>query len=119
MLANFAAEVIRSLDQVEFDLMDSKWNEWVLMNDGSATSKGSGMGFVLVSQEDQLLNQGIVLSFSATNNEVEYESLIMSLLIARRVGVNWPYVKCDSQLVAHQITKGYGAKNSKLHSYLG
>lgn len=87
------------------------------MTDGSATSKGAEAGCILISPKGRQLKYALVLSFRATNNEAEYEALINGLLIARGAGVTRLQVKCDSQLVVHQLTGDYTARIDKMQAY--
>ena len=47
---------------------------WELYVDGAANQRGSGVGLVLVSPEKITIEKSLKLSFSATNNESEYEA---------------------------------------------
>ena len=49
---------------------------WELYVDGAANQRGSGVGLVLVSLEKITIEKFLRLSFSATNNEAEYEALL-------------------------------------------
>ena len=50
---------------------------WELYVDGVANQRGSGVGLVLVSPERITIEKSLRLNFSATNNEAEYEALLM------------------------------------------
>ena len=50
---------------------------WELYVDGAANQRGSGVGLVLVSPERITIEKSLRLNFSATNNEAEYEALLM------------------------------------------
>ena len=52
---------------------------WELYVDGAANQRGSGVGLVLVSPEKITIEKSLWLSFLATNNEVEYEVLLMGM----------------------------------------
>jgi len=45
--------------------------------DGAVNQMGSGMGLVLVSLEGITIKNSLRLNFSAMNNEVEYEALLV------------------------------------------
>ena len=47
---------------------------WELYVDGAANQRESGVGLVLVSPENITIEKSLKLSFSATNNESEYEA---------------------------------------------
>ena len=52
---------------------------WELYVDGAANQRGSRVGLVLVSPENITIKKSLRLSFSATNNEAEYEVLLMGM----------------------------------------
>ena len=54
---------------------------WELYVGGAANQQGSGVGLVLVSLEKITIEKSLRLSFSATNNEVEYEALLMGMMM--------------------------------------
>jgi ribonuclease HI len=62
---------------------------------------------VLVSLEGLVLEQAIQLKFSASNNEAEYEALMISLKMEKKLGASHLQVFCDSQLMANQISGEY------------
>ena len=45
------------------------------------------------------MKYGVQLKFPATNNEVEYEAILMGLRIARALGAKNISLRSDSQLV--------------------
>jgi hypothetical protein len=52
---------------------------WGLFFDGSVCSKGQEAGCVVVSPSGVYIDLSIRLEFACTNNQVEYESLLMGL----------------------------------------
>ena len=59
---------------------------WELYVDGAANQRGSGVGLVLVSLEKITIEKSLRLSFSATNNEAEYEVLLMGMMMVQKMG---------------------------------
>ena len=47
--------------------------------DGAANQQGAGLGLVLISSEDAIIEKSLRLGFSATNNKAEYEVLLMGM----------------------------------------
>ena len=43
------------------------------------------MGLVLVSPEKIIIEKSLRLSFSATNNEAEYEALLMGMIMVQKM----------------------------------
>ena len=60
----------------------------------------------------------IRLDFPTTNNEAEYEALVVGLDLAKVTGAENVVVHCDSQVVTSQINGGYKCKNERLKRYL-
>ena len=54
--------------------------------DGAANQRGSGLGLVLISPERITKEKSLRLGFSATNNEAEYEVLLMRMVIVQKMG---------------------------------
>ena len=52
---------------------------WEIYVDEASNQKGSGIGLVLISPENVIIEKSLRLDFSATNNEVEYEVLVIGM----------------------------------------
>ena len=72
---------------------------WELYVDGVANQRGSGVGLVLVSPERITIEKSLRLNFSATNNEAEYEALLMGMMMVQKMGGKAVKVFSDSKLV--------------------
>ena len=57
------------------------------------------MGLVLVSPERLTIEKSLRLNFSATNNEAEYEALLMGMMMVQKMGGKVVRVFSDSKLV--------------------
>ena len=75
------------------------------------------MGIVLISPEEELLEQAVRLGFGASNNETEYEALLHGLRAAKRLGADPLTIHCDSQLIVNQLTGEYMAKDERMVAY--
>ncbi|XP_024006459.1 uncharacterized protein LOC112082972 [Eutrema salsugineum] len=91
---------------------------WILHADGSSSHKGSGVRIRLKSPEGKVIEQSFRLSFPASNNEAEYETLITGLRFAKGIGAEHIHTYCDSQLVANQFHGEYEAKSDRIDAYL-
>ena len=60
----------------------------------------------------------IHLDFPMTNNEAEYETLIVGLDLAKAAGAESMVVYCDSQMVISQVNGDYECKNERMKKYL-
>ena len=64
--------------------------------DGSAMRKVAGAGVVLIFPEKETLKFAVKLQFTATNNETEYEALLIGLSLAKALGENNLIIQTDS-----------------------
>ncbi|XP_075654834.1 uncharacterized protein LOC142625004 [Castanea sativa] len=87
---------------------------WKLFVDGAANKKGSEIRIVMVSPDGITLEKSLRLGFSATNNEVEYEALLVGLNTMQRLGAKAIRAYCDSRLVVGQVLGEYEAKDPRM-----
>jgi hypothetical protein len=52
---------------------------WMLLFDGSACREGQGVGVVLVSPRGAIFEQSVRLEYFCTNNQAEYEAILLGL----------------------------------------
>ena len=76
---------------------------WELYVDGAANQRGSGVGLVLVSPKRITIEKSLRLNFSATNNEAEYEALLIGMIMVQRMGGKAVRVFSYSKLVVGQV----------------
>ncbi|XP_065620822.1 uncharacterized protein LOC136063822 [Quercus suber] len=86
--------------------------------DGAANQRGSGVGLVLISPEGIIIEKVLRLGFSATNNEAEYEALLMGMNMVQRMGGKAAKVFSDSRLVVGQVQGEFEAKDERIQGYL-
>ncbi|GJS81625.1 reverse transcriptase domain-containing protein [Tanacetum coccineum] len=91
---------------------------WTLFTDGSSCRYGSGAGLILTNPEGEEFTYTLRFEFDASNNEAEYEALIVGLRIAEQIGVKNLVAKVDSYLVANQFNRSYEAKEQSMIQYL-
>ena len=60
----------------------------------------------------------IRLDFPTTNNEAEYEALVVGLDLAKAAGAEKVVLHCNSQVVTSQINGDYECKNKRMKRYL-
>ena len=87
---------------------------WDLYIDGAANQRGSGVGLVLVSPERITIEKSLRLNFSATNNEAEYEALLMGMMMVQKMGGKAVKVFPDSKLVVGQVRGDLEARDSRM-----
>ena len=59
---------------------------WALYIDGSSNSEGSGAGLLLEDPHGDAYLYALRFDFPASNNETEYEAVIVGLQLVRRLG---------------------------------
>ena len=91
---------------------------WELYVDGAANQRGSGMRLVLVSPKKITIEKSLRLSFLATNNEAEYETLLMGMMMVQKMGGKAVKVFSDSKLVVGQVRGDLEACDPRMQEYL-
>ena len=91
----------------------------MLYIDGAANQKGSELGLVIVSLDGITIEKSLRLGFSATNNETEYEVLLIGLVMVLKRAGKVVEVFLDSQLIVGQVRGELEAKDLRMQRYLG
>ncbi|XP_040369478.1 uncharacterized protein LOC121051319 [Rosa chinensis] len=93
---------------------------WVLFFDGSRTETlaGAGIGIILENPEGDRFSYSFQLEFKCTNNQVEYEALIIGLEVLLELGVRDVQIRGDSLLVINQLQEKYRCVTWLLVPYL-
>ena len=110
VLANLVAEFAESPleEKVEKQNMDRKSVgvvslqkpvSWKVYIDGAANQRGSGVGLIIISPEKIIIEKSLRLGFSAINNEVEYEALLVGMTMVHKMGGQTVEVFSNSRLV--------------------
>ena len=87
---------------------------WELYVDRAANQQGSRVGLVLVSPEKIIIEKSLRLSFSATNNEAEYQALLMGMMMVQKIGGTAVKVFSDSKLVVGQVRGDLEARDLRM-----
>ena len=72
------------------------------------------MGLVVISSKRIIIEKSLRLDFSATNNEVEYEALLVGMTIVQKKGGKAVEIFSDSRLVVGQVQGELEAKDMKI-----
>ncbi|KAL0411683.1 UNVERIFIED_CONTAM: hypothetical protein Slati_3758000 [Sesamum latifolium] len=112
-LANFISEL--SGMSVEDT---SKDQTWLLHVDRSSTIQGSGAGIIITSPQGEDLKFAVKFDFKASNNEAEYEALVIGMRMAHEAGARHLLAYSDSQLIVKQLEGAYEAKEENMIQYL-
>ena len=102
----------------ELDLLYEKLkldNKTTLYIDGAADlhSKTSGIGGVIYSSNKEIFSFSEYLH-DATNNEAEYNALILGLKSLLKLKLLNPIIYSDSELVVKQVNGEYRVKNDRM-----
>ena len=125
VLANLVAEFAECLKEMNVEKygMDEKLvgiisvqcsTPWEMYVDRAANQRGSGVGLVLVSPEKITIEKSLQMSFSATNNEAEYEALLMGMMMVQKMGGKTVKVFSDSKLVVGQVRGDLEARDPRM-----
>jgi len=91
-------------------------SEYLLQFDGC--SKGNpglaGAGAVIYNYEHEIWGKSAFIGDKNTNNEAEYNGLIIGLLEAQNMGIKQLAVEGDSMLVIKQMRVEYKVKSDKI-----
>ena len=91
---------------------------WEVYVDGASNQKGSRIGLVLISPEKIIIEKSLRLDFSATNNEAEYEALLIGMTMVQRMRGKSVKLFSDSRLVVGQVKGEFEEKDERMQGYL-
>ncbi|XP_074336858.1 uncharacterized protein LOC141674032 [Apium graveolens] len=122
-LADFVADFSPSqMTQAEKELQHifSTTNvlPWTLYTDGASNVNGTGTELVLKSPQGDVLMYSVFCDFKTTNNEAEYEALIIELKTTRDMKIKNINIVCDSLLIVNHVNGTYEVKDQKMVTYL-
>ena len=117
VLADFVME-FTSTEPAENAQTETNLSIWKLSVDGASNAQGSRAGLILTSPEGIDIEYALRFGFHASNNEAEYEAVIVGLNLANSLEVDQLEVYSDSQLVVRQIEDTYEAKSGRMILYL-
>lgn len=76
------------------------------------------MGLVLISPERITIEKSLRLDFWATNNEAEYEALLMGMTMVQKMGGKAIEMFADSRLIVGQVKGEFEARDKRMQEYL-
>ncbi|KAM2270878.1 hypothetical protein ACFXTI_038271 [Malus domestica] len=79
---------------------------------------GCGAGLVLTTPDKVAMKYALRFKFKASNNDAEYEALLVGLRLAKHLGVKRIDIFSDSQLVVNQVTNNFDTKDNSMAAYL-
>jgi ribonuclease HI len=90
---------------------------WRMNFDGSKMLGDLGASVVLTSPKGDKLQYVLQMHFCASNNVAEYEALVHGLKLAKEIGIQRILCFGDSDLVVHQVSGEWDAKDANMASY--
>jgi ribonuclease HI len=91
---------------------------WKLFFDGSTWREGQVVGVILVSPSGAIFEQSVRLEHFCTNNQAEYEAILLGLQILSSMGVKSVEAFGDSLLVMQQSADVFQCFDESLNDYL-
>ena len=116
VLADFVAEFSPRNKGEMVCLVESR--PWTVFVDGASSATGASARTVITIPEGIWLEHSFRLGFRASNNEVEYEALLVRLKIILGMGAQDVEIYLDSQLVVNQVKGSFEAQDSRMREYL-
>ncbi|KAG9450001.1 hypothetical protein H6P81_009966 [Aristolochia fimbriata] len=90
---------------------------WRMYIDGAARKNGAGVGVLFMSPNDNLMSYSFILSHCCTNNEAEYNAIILGLRMAIEMGLNQLEIFGDSAMVIKQLIGDFEVRKDELMPY--
>ncbi|XP_075665361.1 uncharacterized protein LOC142635026 [Castanea sativa] len=87
---------------------------WRVYVDSAANQRGFGVRLVTVSPEGIVIEKSLRLGFLATNNEAEYEALLVEMTMVQKMGGKVVEVFSDSRLVVGQVEGELEARDLRM-----
>ena len=76
---------------------------WRVYIDGVMNQRGFGVGLVVSSLENIIIEKSLRLGFSTTNNEAEYEALLVGMTMVYKMGGKTVEIFSNSRLLVGQL----------------
>jgi ribonuclease HI len=84
---------------------------------GSACREGQGIEVFLISRRGAIFETSARLKYFCTNNQADYEAILLGLHILSSMGVKHVKAFCDSLLVVQSVVSVYKCFNESLNAY--
>jgi ribonuclease HI len=89
-----------------------------LFFDSSASRESQDVGIVLISLRAVIFKQSVCLIYFCTNNQAQYEAILLGLQVLSSMGVKHVEAFGDSLLVMQQIAGTFQCLDESLNAYL-
>ena len=85
--------------------------------DGTSLQTGTGVGLQLKAPTRERIEQAIGLDFPASNNETEYEAILVGINLVKSVSSEKLIIRSDSKLVVGQVSGEYETQDQHMVRY--
>ncbi|XP_048493008.1 uncharacterized protein LOC125493585 [Beta vulgaris subsp. vulgaris] len=83
-----------------------------------STEEGCGAGLLILDPQKNRTEYAIKFDFTTSNNEAEYEALLLGIQLCKTTGARKLRAYSDSQLIVGQVTGEFEAKEDSMKMYL-
>ncbi|KAK8923846.1 hypothetical protein KSP39_PZI019753 [Platanthera zijinensis] len=104
--------------EVEGDEGSSSPVSWKIFVDRASGRYSVGSGVVLVSPQGTRIEQAVEIFFPVTNNQEEYEAIMVGLRLAKELAIQDIRAFTDSMVFASQIRGEFEVNDPVLQKYL-
>ena len=112
MLVDFIAKLPQS------ETCPDNPNWWTLNIDKASKQSGADIGLQLRTSFGDKIEQAIRLGFSASNNESEYEAILVGLELAATLSANRLLIQSDFGLVVEQVNEEFKSRDPRMTKYV-
>jgi len=92
-------------------------SRWKLYVDGSSNNRSCGAGVVLERPSEIVIKQAMKFEFKTSNNQAEYEAIIVDFHLTIELEITTLICKSDSRLVIRQLIEEYEVTETLLQQY--
>ncbi|XP_058185787.1 uncharacterized protein LOC131303013 [Rhododendron vialii] len=120
-LANFLADHpcvdIGDESEISLNALEISLTPWTLLFDGSRTQQASGCGVIIISPQRLRTELSFQFDFPCTNNQAEYEVVVIGLEILRELEAREVKIVGDSNLVINHLAGTFKCYSEDLAPY--
>nr|KAJ0193280.1 hypothetical protein LSAT_V11C800420460 [Lactuca sativa] len=91
---------------------------WTMYTNGASSREGSGASLILTSPEGEEVTYALRFDFHTSNNEEEYEALLVGLRLTKQMGAKAVTALTDSRLAANQINGSLRQEIREMERYV-
>ena len=116
-LVNLLKYSKQQVQEEEILLANQEMENWILYFDGASSRNQGSVGIVLSNEQGEIFKKAVKLDFPCSNNQAEYEALVIGLDLAKEMEIPNLEVRGDSNLIIKQISGDFAVKEPSLIKY--